>query len=83
MSWHRPVDESHTVVNAQIHLPVTFRTGARNILTHLRSLLLLLLRAFPEYHVYISPLSRSHVHVELVWLDRESLLDLELIIRVV
>ena len=83
MSWHRLVDESHTVVNAQIHLPVTFRTGARNILTHLRSLLLLLLGTFPKDHVRIPPLPRSYVHEEIIWLDGKSLLDLELIIGVV
>ena len=55
----------------------------RGTLTHLRSLLLLLLGTFPEDHVRIPSFPGSHVHEEIIWLDGKSLLDLELIIGVV
>jgi hypothetical protein len=73
----------HTVVNAQVQLRVSLLPGLRGTLTHLRSLLLLLLGTFPKDHVRIPPLPGSHVHVEIIWLDGKGLLDLELIIRVV
>ena len=73
----------HTVVYAQVQLPVSLPPGLRGTLAHLRSLLLLLLGTFPEDHVRIPSFPGSHVHEEIIWLDGKGLLDLELIVGVV